>query len=104
MANRYSQISVGNIFKAGGENFRKLDDLYYEDVTTGLQAMWNPLFDGTIHISNSYEEPKREDVNTTDKFLVNPQNRMMTVNPNYKERDTTAAEKAFAKAVKKRKK
>jgi hypothetical protein len=95
MATKYSQVPVGNIFEAGGGKFRKIDDLYYEDIYTGIESMWNPMFDETI--SNLWDAKDVEaDTNTTDKFLVDTQTRVMKPNPNYQTHQLCAAERTFA--------
>ena len=93
MATKYSQIPIGTIFNAKGTNFRKLDDLYYEDLNTGFQEVWSPMFDANINTPSV--EPVADKDNTKDKFLVDQQTRIVKPNPNYKECDG-AAEKVFA--------
>jgi hypothetical protein len=83
MATKYSQIPTGTIFEAKGGKFRKVDDLYYEDLQTGFQAVWNPMFDDGIN-RPAAEAPKTSGVNTKDEFLVDEQTRRMTPNPDYK--------------------
>lgn len=95
MASKYSQIPAGKIFEAKGGKFRKLDEMYYEDLQTGFQAVWNPMFDDTIATAPPAAPPPAGAVNTTDKFLVDQQTRMMTPNPNYRE-SLSEAEKVFA--------
>jgi hypothetical protein len=96
MATKYSQIPVGNIFEAGGGKFRKVDDLYYEDIYTGIESMWNPMFDETISNPLGAKEEADADANTTDKFLVDNQTRVMKPNPNYQAHPPCAAERTFA--------
>ncbi len=96
MSTAFSQIPNNSVFNAGGASYRKLDALYYEDLSTGFQSVWTPMFDATIVIP----EPLSEDyfdtskINTTDEFLVDSQTRIMKLNPNYQKH--SAAEKAFA--------
>jgi len=95
MATKYSQIPTGTIFDAKGGKFRKLDDLYYEDLQSGFQAVWNPMFDESI-ATTTPEPPVTDGTNTKDKFLVDQQTRMMKPNPNYRESPLSEAEKVFA--------
>lgn len=95
MATNFSQVPVGSIFNAGGIKFRKSDDLYYEDLQTGYQAMWNPLFDETIVNQGATQESKAE-VNVTDKFLVDAQTRLIKINPNYQDHPPCLAENTFS--------
>jgi hypothetical protein len=99
MATKFSQIPVGNIFEADGSKFRKVDDLYYEDPSTGFQSMWNPIFDDSIARPPIAEKkaPLNGETNISDKFLVDTQTRVMKPNPNYQApHDSCAAEQAFA--------
>ena len=81
MASKYSQVAIGNIFEADGGRFRKLDDLYYEDLTTGFQSVWNPMFDRSINTHEAVVSVGT--TNTKDKFLVDQQTRMVKPNPDY---------------------
>lgn len=80
MASKYSQVPTGSIFEAKGGKFRKVDDLYYEDLNTGFQAVWSPIFDDGI---NSEAPETKPAGNTKEKFLVDQQTRMMKPNPAY---------------------
>ena len=92
MATKYSKIPSGTIFDAKGGKYRKLDDLYYEDVQSGFQAVWNPMFDDSI---DTPAASVTDTGNTKDKFLVDTQTRMIKPNPNYRE-SLSEAEKIFA--------
>ena len=83
MASKYSQIPVGTIFKAKGANYKKIDDLYYEDISSGFQSTWNPMFDASIDAS----APAKPAKPTDKEFSVDPQSRLVTRNANYEKKE-----------------
>jgi hypothetical protein len=82
MATRYSKIPTNSYFNTTSGRYRKIDDLYFVDITGEYESMWSPMFDATIleageaPVAPTPEEPK---------FIVDEQSRMMKLNPNYKE-------------------
>ena len=82
MVNKYSQIANGTLFKSKGQNYRKVDDLYYEDINSGFQSTWNPIFDAGIELDFAPEDKGTAPVDV--EFTVDPQSRLATRNPNYK--------------------
>lgn len=95
MATKYSKVRVGSIFEAGGGKFRKVDELYYEDLQSGFQTVWSPVFDDSITSTAADEPVEGTVVNTKDKFVTDPQSRIMKPNPNYQESSGGEAEKWF---------
>jgi hypothetical protein len=96
MATKYSQIPQNSIFTAAGGTYRKIDDLYYEDLNTGFQTVWSPIFDNTIVSKWDKDEEPTGEVNTKDKFLVDQRSRLMQPNPNYQSHQSCVAERTFA--------
>jgi len=78
MASKFSQIPIGSIFEAKGAKYRKSDDLYYEDLSTGFLSVWSPIFDGDIG-SSTPETPKAGE----PEFVTDPQTRMQKRNPKF---------------------
>jgi hypothetical protein len=78
---KYSQIPLGTIFKANGGSYRKADDLYFDDLQTGFQGMWSPMFDATIETPSSNEVKATDD--STKEFITDPQSRIVKRNPDY---------------------
>ena len=74
---KFSEITIGSIFKAGGMSYRKVDSLTYEDPANRIQTQWDPLFESTIETDAVPEA-------SGDKFKVDPQTRTLVPNPGYK--------------------
>jgi len=93
MPTKFAQIPMNAIFKTTSGEYRKIDDLYYEDLLSGvgLQSGWSPIFDTTILSSDA--APKADNP-STEAYIVDPQTRMMKKNPDYKV--DNLAEEAFA--------
>ncbi len=89
---KFSQIATGTIFETTNGRYRKLDELYYEDLAGGFQSAWSPLFDNTITSVKTVVNP---DAPTEEAYIVDPQSRMITKNPAYGA-SLSSSEKAFA--------
>jgi hypothetical protein len=81
MATKYSLIPDNGVFKTTKGTYRKLDAIYFEDLVSGYQETWNPIFDATI-IEESH--PSWCTVaEASVEFITDPQSRIITKNPNY---------------------
>ena len=80
MASKFSQIAVGEVFEAKGAKYRKADDLYIDDLGTGFQIAWSPMFDKDIVLAG---EVAPTPVANAPEFIVNPQSREMVRNPEF---------------------
>ena len=80
MATKYSAIPTNSVFTAKGGTFKKVDEMYYEDLSTGFQSAWSPLFDSTIGTPVPVSKPT---VSSEPEFLTDPQTRFQTRNPNF---------------------
>ena len=76
----FSQIKVGDTFEAKGAKYRKVDDLYYEDLSSGFLSVWSPLFDAGI---GSTIPPVTKSTSKEPEFLTDPQTRVQTRNPDF---------------------
>ena len=90
MGKNFDAINENAIFYANSQPFRKIDRLYYHDLSEpDMERMINPLFDQTI----GEKIAKAEDMDSTAKFIVDPNTRVIRPNPNY---DTSIATKNAA--------
>jgi hypothetical protein len=79
MATKFSAIADDSIFEANGGLYRKIDGLYYEELSTGFQSTWNPMFDAGIGAAQPTSVVKEVE----PRYLVDSRTRMMTLNPAY---------------------
>ena len=80
---KFGNISVGAIFEANGQKYRKTNNLAYVDIVTGFETYWDPLFD------NKIGEVAETPTTTTQgppnqKFVTNPNTRVTVPNKDYK--------------------
>jgi hypothetical protein len=89
---KFDSIAVGRYFKAAGASYKKTaPGIYVSLESPDIEIYWDPMFDARIEGVGAPSDGKP--VNTEDKFITNPQTRLVTPNPNYKYR---TAEAAFA--------
>jgi hypothetical protein len=78
---KFSEIPVDSLFTANSQIFRKISPLSYIDPSEpGLERMASPLFDMTI---GEKVADKTAAVDTTAKYIVDPNTRVMSLNPSY---------------------
>jgi hypothetical protein len=88
MANKFSQIPVGAIFNTKNGTFKKKDEMYYEDLGSGFESVWDPMFDASIEDTGKIVTVTNE----SEKYITDPATRMVKLNPNYR---PDAAQAAF---------
>lgn len=81
MATKYSQIQPNAVFETTSGTFRKVDDLWFSDITGDFESMWSPIFDTTIITNEATEEVAA--VEGEPKFITDPQSRITKPNPKY---------------------
>ena len=80
MSDKFGKIKVGDFFKANGMDFKKIDQLSYIDPSDpGMEHMINPIFEVTI----GERVAKSTEVDTTAKYVVDANTRIIRPNPNY---------------------
>jgi hypothetical protein len=78
---KFSEIPIDSMFTANSQIFRKISPLSYIDPSEpGLERMASPLFDMTI---GEKVADKTAAVDTTAKYIVDPNTRVMSLNPSY---------------------
>lgn len=96
MGDKWNAIKAGTVFKANGVSYRKVDDLAYESLDNpGIETYNNPAFEATIGV-----EPRKpvNVVDTTPKFIVDPNTRVMKPNPDYMEPGAKAMDELWGSA------
>jgi hypothetical protein len=84
---KFADIKIGTVFVAGGERFRKTDELNYESLENpGYEIFVSPMFEAKI---GKTEVPKG--IDTSAKFVTDPQTRITKLNPNYVENPAVVA-------------
>lgn len=85
---KFSDIPVNSLFKANGVTYKKIDDLYYIDITEpDLERMSSPLFEQTI----GEKVVLAGTVDTTAKYITDPNTRVVSLNPHYIENAAAVA-------------
>ena len=80
MDTNFSKIKTDSLFLIEGVTYRKISDTVFEDITLHIETYWSPQLDAKIEPFGEETKPAAQ---LPEKFITDPQTRLVKLNPNY---------------------